>query len=274
VTRRQVIGGIAALVLLFPLLVIYLIPAVQVKGVVQRALAHQGYTLTADRFGWAFPLGIAARDVVISDSRGTLVKLDRVTVRPALLPLFTGALAASADATVGPGTITAFWRSGNEGRIDADVSGVRLEDIPFFRTVAGAMVKGAVRGEVRLTGNPSRMNGALKVEVKGAELADLKIGEMQLPAVSDETIQGMLRVKEGRGRLESLTLEGSGLYARLSGEIPLAPSAPLDLSLELMPKADFLEKQKFVFLLLVKYLDSPGHYRIPIRGTLARPSVF
>ena len=48
----------------------------------------------------------------------------------------------------------------------------------------------------------------------------MKIGEMPLPAVSDETIQGMLRVKDGRGRVESLTLEGSGLYARLSGEIP------------------------------------------------------
>ena len=118
------------------------------------------------------------------------------------------------------------------------------------------------------------MNGIIKLEVKGAELADLKIGELPLPAVSDETIQGMLRVKDGRGRVESLTFEGSGLYARLSGEVPLSASAPLELILELMPKADLLEKQKFVFLLLLKYLDSPGHYRIPVRGTLAKPQVF
>jgi hypothetical protein len=60
----------------------------------------------------------------------------------------------------------------------------------------------------------------------------------------------------------------------LSGEVPLSASAPLELILELMPKAEFLERQKFVFLLLLNYLDSPGHYRIPVRGTLAKPQVF
>jgi type II secretion system protein N len=269
-----VIVGIVALVGLFPLLVIFFIPAEQVQGMVRRAMAQQGYTFTAGRFGKAFPFGVSARDVTISDSRGPLVQLDRLFVRPSFIPLMTGNLALSADATVGSGTITALWRSGKSGGISADISGLLLENIPFFRNVAGATVKGILRGEARLTGVAPRMNGVIKMEVKGAELADMKIGEMLLPAVSDETIQGMLRVKDGRGRVESLTFEGSGLYARLSGEIPLSASAPLELILELMPKADFLEKQKFVFLLLVKYLDSPGHYRIPVRGTLAKPSVF
>jgi len=274
VTRRQKIGGIVALVCLFPLLVIFFIPAEQVREMVQRALAQQGYDFTVGRFGKAFPLGISARDVTIADSRGPLLKLDRLSVRPAFIPLLTGNLALSADAAVGSGTITALWRSGRSGGISADISGLRLEQVPFFLTAAGATVKGILRGEARLTGVAPRMNGVIKLEVRGAELSDMKIGEMPLPAVSDETIQGMLRVKDGRGRVESLTFEGSGLYARLSGEIPLSASAPLELILELMPKADFLEKQKFVFLLLVKYLDSPGHYRIPVRGTLAKPSVF
>lgn len=273
-STRQKIGGIIALIGLFPLLVIVFIPAELVQGMVQRALAQQGYTFTSGRFGKAFPLGISASEVAIADSRGPLVKLDRLSVRPALIPLMTGNLALSADATVGSGTITALWSSGKSGEISADISGLRLEQVPFFQTVVGASAKGILRGEARLTGVAPRMNGFIKLEVRGAELSDLKIGEMPLPAVSDETIQGILRVKDGRGRVESLTFEGSGLYARLSGEVPLSASAPLDLIMELMPKADFLEKQKFVFLLLVKYLDSPGHYRIPVRGTLAKPSVF
>jgi hypothetical protein len=32
-----------------------------------------------------------------------------------------------------------------------------------------------------------------------------------------------------------------------------------------------MDKQKFVFLLLAKYLVSPGNYSIPVRGTLAKP---
>ena len=273
-TRRQIIGGIVAFVCLFPFLVILFIPAKQVQGMIQRGLAQQGYTFTSGRFGTAFPFGISARDVTIADSRGPLVKLDRLDLRPAFIPLLTGNLALSADAAVGSGTITALWRSGPSGGISVDISGLSLEQVPFFRTATGATVKGVFRGEARLTGGAPRMNGVIKLEVKGAELADLKIGEMPLPAVSDETVQGLLRVRDGRGRVESLTFEGSGLYGRLSGEVPLSASAPLDLTLELMPKAEFLEKQKFVFLLLIKFLDSPGHYRIPVRGTLAKPSVF
>ena len=74
--------------------------------------------------------------------------------------------------------------------------------------------------------------------------------------------------------LESFTFQGEGLYARLKGYFPQATplgDAPLNLSLELMPKPEFLEKQKFVFLLLNKYLTTPGHYDIPVRGTLAKP---
>jgi len=274
VNRREAICGVVAVICLFPLLVIFFIPAAQVEGIVRRSFARQGYTFTSGRFGTAFPYGIIAGDVTIADSRGPLLRLDRLTLHPAFLPLMTGNLALSADALVGAGTITVQWRSGQKGGISADISGLPLDQVPFFRTVVDATVAGRLWGEARLSGVPPRMSGVIKIRITGGGCSGLKIGELPLPAVSDETIQGMLRVKDGRGRVESLTFEGNSLYARLSGDIPLSVSAPLDLSLELMPKADFLEKQKLVFLLLVRYLDSPGHYRLPVRGTLAKPSVF
>ncbi len=273
-TARQKLATLVALVLLFPLLVIFFIPAELLEGLVQRGLAQEGYSFTAGRFGKAFPLGISAREVTIADGRGALLALDRLTVRPAFIPLLTGTVALTADAAIGSGSLSALWRAGRSGGISVDIAGLPLEQLPFFRSVTGATVKGLLRGELRLTGVAPRMNGFIKLEIKGGELAELKIGELPLPAVSDEAIQGLLRVKDGRGRIESLTFAGSGLYARLSGEIPLSASAPLELSLELMPKADFLERQKFVFLLLLKYLDSPGHYRIPVRGSLAKPTIF
>jgi len=63
---------------------------------------------------------------------------------------------------------------------------------------------------------------------------------------------------------------------RLSGDLPTganAGSAPLNLVLEIMPKADFLEKQKLVFMLLAKFMVSPGVYKLPIRGTLLKPEI-
>jgi hypothetical protein len=63
---------------------------------------------------------------------------------------------------------------------------------------------------------------------------------------------------------------------RLSGDIPNGDvfNAPLNLILEIMPQPEYWERQKLVFLLLSKFMVSPGNFRIPIRGTLLKPVVF
>jgi len=40
-----------------------------------------------------------------------------------------------------------------------------------------------------------------------------------------------------------------------------------------MPKPEFLEKQKLVFLLLAKFMSAPGVYRVPIKGTMLKPEI-
>lgn len=272
-TRKQQTGLVAALFCLFPLLIILFIPVGLLQETIQRVMADQGYSITADRFGKAFPLGLTAQKVTIADTRGPLLRFDSFSLRPAFFPLLTGRAALSARAVIGTGTINVLWESGSRGGISADLDRISLEQIPFFVTATGAAVQGTLRGEVRLSGPPLRMNGTVKLEARNASCSDLKIGEMPLPAVRNETLKGMIRVKDGRGRVESLTLDGGGVYARLHGDIPLAASAPLDLTLELMPTAETLEKQKFIFLLLVKYLVSPGYYRLPVQGTPARPQL-
>jgi type II secretion system protein N len=102
------------------------------------------------------------------------------------------------------------------------------------------------------------------------------MGAFALPDAANLNSKGMIRITDGKARLESLTLQGEGLYMRLSGFLPMganAASAPLDLVLEIMPKPEFLEKQKLVFLLLAKFMVSPGVYRVPIRGTLLKPEI-
>ena len=86
----------------------------------------------------------------------------------------------------------------------------------------------------------------------------------------------MVRVSDGKARLESFTIEGDGLYMRLSGDVPSgadAASSPLNMTLEIMPKPEFLEKQKLVFMLLAKFMTAPGVYTVPIRGTLLKPTI-
>jgi type II secretion system protein N len=164
--------------------------------------------------------------------------------------------------------------SGGEAHVE--ISHLRLEDIPFFPTATSARVKGNLQAQGSFWGKGDSTRGEARLEVKSVELAGMKIGELPLPDASYDVVRGALKVNNGKAVLESFTLQGEGLYVRLKGDFPVITplgSAPLNLTLELMPKPDFLEKQKFVFLLLAKYLNSPGVYHIPIRGRLAKPAI-
>lgn len=251
-----------------------LVPSREVAGVVERLLAREGYTFHAERFGKAFPLGFAARGVTIGTDRGPVLRFDRVTARLALLPLLTGKVTFTGDASVGPGRIDGTYslRKGGTGSVEA--RGIRLEDIPFFKTVAGAGVKGLLTVDAAFAGTGPRTSGELRLEVTGADVRGVAIGGTPLPDASYDTVRGMVRMASGRATLDSFTLQGTDIYIRLKGDIPLTTppdASPLNLTLELMPQPAFLDRQKLVFVLLAKYLVTPGHYQLPVRGTLAKP---
>lgn len=266
----------AAVVALFAFLTLLFIPGRVLRDAVTRGAESAGLTFTAARFGKAFPFGVRAQGVTIGNDRGPILRADRAVVRLALLPLLTGRVKVAGTLGIGPGEVKGefFLRGGGTSTIAAH--GIKLEDIPFFVTVTGARVKGNATLQGMLTGRPAAATGALQVEVTNADLRGVKIGETPLPDAGFDTVRGALKVGGGRITLESFTLQGEGLYVRLKGDLPVtAPlaAAPLNLTLELMPKPEFLEQQKFVFLLLTKYQSSPGHYQVPIRGVLGKPAI-
>jgi type II secretion system protein N len=227
-------------------------------------------------FAKAFPLGIKAKNLEIGDDRGTLLKLDAVSARLSLPKLLLGRFSINYQAEIGRGTVEGHIASRRDMNFSLKLDDVRMEEIPLFQTVTGARVRGNLHARAEFGGEKGNNGGELRLWAKEAVLNGVKIGGTPLPDASYETIQGLYRLKGSRGTLETFSLQGSGIYVRLKGEIPLAEppgSAPLNLTLELMPKPAFLESQKFVFLLLTKYLTTPGHYTIPIRGTLAKPMI-
>jgi type II secretion system protein N len=275
-SRPLFIGvGLIAALFLFLVFTLCFIPDRELQALAARALQHQGYSLRAGRFGKAFPLGVQAVNLEIADDRGVLLKAEKAAIRLNLLPLLAGRLTISAQAVIGAGQVAGDY-SPRGGDTQFELRGVRLEDLPFIQTVTGARAKGVMRLQGHVKGTGKGPTGLAQLEIKGANLSGVKIGEMPLPDADYRTVQGMARASAGILTLESFTLEGEGLYVRLKGDFPLtAPpgAAPLNLTLELMPKPEFLERQKFVFLLLTKYLTTPGRYEIPIRGTLAKPAI-
>jgi type II secretion system protein N len=268
--------GIPATLLLFVIFVIIFIPTAELEKAVAGAFERAGYTFRAKEFGKAWPLGIKARDLEIADERGALLSADSAAVRLSLLPLLAGKVSFSYRVEIGKGDVTGDFSPMSDGETHVEMSHLRLEDIPFFPIATGAKVKGDLQAQGSFSGKGIGANGELHLEINRAEIAEVKITDMPLPDASYDKVRGALKVSNGKAVLESFSLQGEGLYVRLKGDFPVTTplgAAALNLTLELMPKPDFLEKQKFVFLLLSKYLTSPGAYQIPIRGTLAKPAI-
>jgi type II secretion system protein N len=255
---------------------IYLfLPTRQVNELISHLLADQGFSLSPEAHKTLLP-GLAWHQPVLSSDQGPLLRFDRLAVRLQLLPLLTGRAVIGLKSALGAGRLELVHGINGANALELAADGIQLSDIPFFKTVLGATAGGSLWSEGQLSRKAGMLSGDLKLEVKQLAFSGVKLGAFPLPDAANLRCQGVVRVAGGRARLESFTLQGDGIYMRLSGDLPGAAdaaTAPLNLTLELMPKPEFMDKQKLVFLLLAKFAVSPGVFKVPIRGTLLKPTI-
>ena len=267
---------IIAWLFLFIVCVYLFFPIRRINTVIDRTLSTQGLSLTPAAHKTILP-GLAWDAALLSSRQGPLFRFDHVSARPLLLQLLTGRAVLGSEASLGAGRLNLEQRITGRQTVQLAADGLPLGEMPFFKTVLGAArVGGSLWSEGRVTRGPQGWSGELKLEISRLEFSGIRMGAFSLPDADKLNSKGMIRITNGKARLESLNLQGDGVFMRLSGEFPLgvsAEAAPLDLVLEIMPKPDFLEKQKLVFLLLVKFMASPGVYRVPIKGTLLKPEI-
>lgn len=271
--RRAAI--LAATLVLFLLFIYLLFPASRIDAVFAQVLSRQGLTLTPAVHKTLLP-GLAWDNLLLSSEQGALLSCERLQVRGLLLPLLIGRAVVSGGATIGKGHLKARYALNGKAALDLDADGISLADIPFFSSVLGAKAAGNLWSKGTLQRGAKGLSGEVKLEVKQLEFSGVKLGAFPLPDAAGLKTQGMIRVSDGKVRLESFTLAGDGIYMRLSGDLPSGANAavtPLNMILEIMPKPEFLEKQKLVFMLLAKFMTSPGIYTVPIRGTLLKPQI-
>ena len=267
--------GAAVLVtvpILFLLFGYMFFPTARIDAAIAEVLSRQGLTLAPAAHKTVLP-GLAWDNLLLSSEQGPLLNCEQLQVRPLLLPLFAGHAVFSGKAMIGRGYLSIRYALNGKAALALEADGISLADIPFFKSVLGAKAAGNLWSSGALQRSAKGLNGDLKLEIKRLEFSGVKLGAFSLPDVAELKTQGIMRVSNGKARLESFTLEGDGIYMRLSGDIPSAALTPLNLSLEIMPKPDFLEKQKLVFMLLTKFMTSPGVYTVPISGTLLKPQI-
>lgn len=265
----------AAVLVLFVLFSYLLFPASRIDAVIARVLSQQGLTLAPEVHKTLLP-GLAWDKPVLSSEQGPLLRCERLQVRALLLPLLAGRAVVSGAATIGSGHLDIRYALNGKAALDLDADAISLADIPFFKSILGAKAAGNLWSRGSLLRGAKGLNGDLKLEIKQLEFSGIKLGAFPLPDAANLKTQGMVRVSDGKARLESFTIEGDGLYMRLSGDVPSgadAASSPLNMTLEIMPKPEFLEKQKLVFMLLAKFMTAPGVYTVPIKGTLLKPTI-
>lgn len=265
----------AAVLLLFVLFSYLLFPTSPIDAAIAGFLSRQGMTLAPPVHKSILP-GLVWDNLLLTSSDGPLLRSERLRVRVLLLPLLTGKAVFSGGVTIGAGQLDVRYAINGADALELAAEGISLVDIPFFKSVLGAKASGNLWSKGSLLRSKAGLNGDLKLEIKQLEFSGVKLGAFPLPDAARLKTQGMIRVSNGTARLESFTLEGEGIYMRLSGDLPTganAATAPLNMTLEILPKADFLEKQKLVFMLLAKFMTSPGIYTVPIRGTLLKPAI-
>ncbi len=266
---------LAVVILIFLLFSYLFFPTGRIDAVLARVLTGQGLTLAPPVHKTVLP-GLAWDNLLLSSEQGQLLSCERLQVRLLLLPIFTGRAVFLGETTIGTGHLDITYALNGKEAMNLDADGIDLSRIPFFKSVLGATVAGSLWSRGTLQRSAKGLNGDLKLEIKQLEFSGVKLGAFPLPDTANLKTQGMIRISDGKARLESFTLEGDGVFMRLSGDLPSGANAgvtPLNMSLEIMPKPEFLEKQKLVFMLLIKFMTSPGVYTVPIRGTLLKPQI-
>lgn len=254
-----------------PSLTLLFIPDAVIQKSLGQALSATGIRFQANKTGTALPLGIKASSVILSDATAALIKLDQIDLQLNPLSLLFGKVAFRISAQSGTGAIRGTVVVAPLLQGDLQINNLDLTDIPLLASKAGGSIKGTARiGISYVSPSPSSTEGTIRLLVREIKLQGLRIGTIPLPDANFAELRAALKIKGQTVMVDNLALQGNGLYLRLNGFIPLKSTSPLNLNLELMPSSEFMVQQKSVFLFMALYQVSPGHYRVPITGTLAQ----
>jgi type II secretion system protein N len=241
-------------------------------------------------------LGVSARGVRVgerSDGPGPpaqTVRVDRLTLRPSLIPWGVGFSASlfGGDAGGAIGTGSASKLRLHFDHLDLARAGLA--------TLTGVDAVGTVEGELSLDvpasgtqgGQPdlSQASGRLRLrgsglEVKGGTITVPLMGQMtplDLPPVNFGKLEAELPIERGTGTVKALRIEGPELDIQATGTVRLARALPYsepDLSLRIRPSAEFLRRMGMIaagFTQLPVDPQDSAYRNAKLTGYLGKPS--
>lgn len=152
--------------------------------------------------------------------------------------------------------------AGGAASIDIRVERASLAELLALAPVSGS---GVVDAQAKLVGGAGEIRFTVK-EMKLETSGPLAL----LPLDKFKGMNGAIDMSGREVTVKGLEIEGDSLHGRIKGKIT---DGALDLAIEIFPDAAATKENSFILAGLLKYQESPGHYKIPVTGTIARPVV-
>ncbi len=124
-------------------------------------------------------------------------------------------------------------------------------------------------GFMNINGILSGPGGEFQVELTDLKLKPSGFASV-LPVDRFQSLNGVLILEGQSLNVKALEIIGKDIRARLKG---LIKSGNLNLTLELFPNAKTVNENQFLLAGIEQYKRSPGHYSIPIKGSLSHPVI-
>lgn len=147
----------------------------------------------------------------------------------------------------------------NKLHIALDFRDAKIKDTPFLK-IAGIEGDGSISGRFAMNDN----TGYLEFFSKDVHFERAVFAGTSVPLNYFQNVVGSLNIRGNEVRINSVTLEGNDIYARIKGDIK---DAYFNIHLELMPGKSFTDSPLFLKA-FEKYEVSPGYYVMPVRGRL------
>jgi len=195
-----------------------------------------------------------------SVSETPVLTFDHLRGRINLLSLLRLSPRLDFDCTVSGGPVRGDVALTGTGRTRIDGTDIQLQGIPLFEQIG---VHGD--GNLSVTFTQGSGKGEIRFSLNNARLKATSFGGIFVPLDLFHMVKGALVLNGGTLSTQSFGIYGSGVYARLAGNIT---DGDLNMKLELMMDSTFTSAPAFQSL-LEQYKVSPGYYVIPVKTRVA-----
>jgi type II secretion system protein N len=256
--KKFLLAIVAVITLVWGLWVAF--PVTVMESMIEDSVQNRNIILDVQGLQKGFFYRLYADKIVLKKAASGLIALNSVhaTINPLHLVLMR--MNFSAHGRLGEGTFSGHASiAKNMAAMDFGFVDTGVTDIPFLSAVG-------IRGKGRISGSLTMndQTGHLQFLVKDAELEPVIFQGVPAPLNFFRSVNGSVDIEGSIVHLQSVSLEGADIAARLKGMIN---DGVMDIRMEVMPRKPLLENPLFLSQ-IDRYQVSPGYYVIPIKGPL------